>query len=183
MNRVKKTLPKIEAEFKEYLPHNWVKEVYRQKEEGKYHKFVTHIPTGKRFRNNVQIDKFLSKNPDIKCDRDRTSFSIYSTVGPKNAGRPVGKGRGKPGKKNEYSSADEEGDDDDIQEIAVVPKLAAKNGARAAGNGKGCGLSPKKRPLDDEVEDTNGATAVKKGKSKAKAKPEFEEDDNEDDQK
>ena len=130
----------------------------------------------------MQIDKFLSKNPDIKCDRDRTSFSIYSTVAPKKAGKPVGKGKGNPAKKDE-SSADEENDDDDIQEVAVVPKLAAKNGARAAGNGKGRGLSPKKRPLDYEVEDTNGAPAVKKGKSKAKAKPEFEEDDNEDDQK
>merc|ERR1719483_1897902 len=53
VTRVKKTLPKIEAEFKEYLPHDWIKEVYRRKEEGKYEKYVTHIPTGKRFRSNV----------------------------------------------------------------------------------------------------------------------------------
>ena len=101
------------------MPHDWVKEVYRRKEEGKYDKYITHIPTGKRFRNNVQIDKFLSKNPDIACDRDRTSFSIYSTVAPKKAGKSAGKGRGKPAKKDE-SSADKEDDDNDSQEVAVV---------------------------------------------------------------
>ena len=52
-------------------------------------------------------------------------FSHKGSAAPKKAGKPAGKGRGKPAKKDE-SSADEEDDDDDIQEVAVVPKLAAK---------------------------------------------------------
>ena len=77
MTKVKKTLPKIEAESKEYLPHDWIKEVYRRKKGGKYDTYIIHIPSGKRFRSNVEIDKFLSKNPDIACDRDLTSCSKY----------------------------------------------------------------------------------------------------------
>ena len=77
VSKVKKTLPKIEAEFKEYLPHDWIKEVYRRKKGGKYDTYIIHIPTGKRFRSNVEIDKFLSKNPDIACDRNLTSCSKY----------------------------------------------------------------------------------------------------------
>ena len=77
VTRVKKTLPKIEAEFKEYLPHDWIKEVHRRKKGGKYDTYIIHIPSGKRFRSNVEIDKFLSKNPDIACDRDLTSCSKY----------------------------------------------------------------------------------------------------------
>ena len=52
-------------------------------------------------------------------------FFRKGSAAPKKAGKPAGKGRGKPAKKDE-SSADEEDDDDDIQEVAVVPKLAAK---------------------------------------------------------
>jgi len=183
VTKVKKTLPKIEAEFKEYLPHDWIKEVYRRKKGGKYDTYIIHIPSGKRFRSNVEIDKFLSKNPDIACDRDLTSCG---GAAPKKAGKPAGKGRGKPAKKDESSADEEDDDDDDIQEVAVVPKLAAKkvvakNGAGAAGNGKGRGRPPKKRALDDEGEDTNGAPAAKKGKPKAKAKPESEEDEEDDD--
>jgi hypothetical protein len=52
-------------------------------------------------------------------------FLNIASAAPKKAGKPAGKGRGKPAKKDE-SSDDEEDDDDDIQEVAVVPKLAAK---------------------------------------------------------
>ena len=52
-------------------------------------------------------------------------FSHKGSAAPKKAGKPAGKGRGKPAKKDE-SSADKEDYHDDIQEVAVVPKLAAK---------------------------------------------------------
>ena len=53
-------------------------------------------------------------------------FSHKGGAAPKKAGKPAGKGRGKPAKKDESSADEEDDDDDDIQEVAVVPKLAAK---------------------------------------------------------
>ena len=69
----------------------------------------------------VDVDYGWSFIPLNKCFH----FSHKGGAAPKKAGKPAGKGRGKPAKKDE-SSEDEEDDDDDIQEVAVVPKLAAK---------------------------------------------------------
>jgi hypothetical protein len=60
-------------EKKEYsLPYGW-KKMGNKRKNGDNWDFYVICPSGKRFRSNVEINKYLDANPDIKCDRNVTN--------------------------------------------------------------------------------------------------------------
>ena len=81
-------LSKDEPDLKEYkLPFNWMKQCKLRKAGRKGKKattyvwdvYVTHEPSGKRFRSNVEINDYLSNNPEIKCNRNVTVCKYFDT--------------------------------------------------------------------------------------------------------
>ena len=60
-------------EKKEYsLPYGW-KKMGNKRKNGDNWDFYVICPSGKRFRSNVEINRYLDANPDIKCDRNVTN--------------------------------------------------------------------------------------------------------------
>ena len=69
---VKPLAPKVDV--REYiLPHDWKKECRPRKDSNRWD-FYLISPTGKRLRSNVELNTFLAKNPEVRCDRDVTDF-------------------------------------------------------------------------------------------------------------
>ena len=65
------------------LPHGWKKVGQKRRSLSRFNKagnsnrgdwdFFIISPSGKRFRSTVEVDKYLDKNPDVKCDRNVTN--------------------------------------------------------------------------------------------------------------
>merc|ERR1712062_92579 len=61
-----------QLDLKEYsLPFLWRKK-YQRRENGKKWDVYVYSPDGRRFRSNIEIEKFLKENPNIQCDRNLT---------------------------------------------------------------------------------------------------------------
>ena len=61
--------------FVEYqLPYGWKKVGSRRSDSDRWD-FYVYGPNGKKFRSNVEIQKYLDMNPEVKCDRDVTNTS------------------------------------------------------------------------------------------------------------
>ena len=65
------------------LPHGWKKVGQKRRSLSRFNKtsnsnrgdwdFFIISPSGKRFRSTVEVNKYLDKNPDVKCDRNVTN--------------------------------------------------------------------------------------------------------------
>ena len=65
------------------LPHGWKKVGQKRRSLSRFNKtsnstrgdwdFYIISPSGKRFRSTVEVNKYLDKNPDVKCDRNVTN--------------------------------------------------------------------------------------------------------------
>ena len=55
------------------LPFGWKKVGHMRKSGENRWDFYVYSPNGQRFRSNVEIDKYLKSNPEIKCNREVTN--------------------------------------------------------------------------------------------------------------
>jgi len=73
----------VTTKKKEYsLPYGWKKMGNKRKSGDNWDFYVT-CPSGKRFRSNVEINRYLDANPDIKCDRNVTNTNRSAEGEPK----------------------------------------------------------------------------------------------------
>ena len=73
-NKAKKLAMVENENFAEHqLPHGWKKVGYRRSDYT--WDFYVYGPNGKKFRSNVEIRKYLERNPGVECDLDVTNIS------------------------------------------------------------------------------------------------------------
>ena len=82
----KKTEPELVEETENYieysLPYGWKKKGHkRQNQEGDKIRWDFHVicPNGKKFRSNVEINRYLEANPEVKCDRNITNTKFINS--------------------------------------------------------------------------------------------------------
>ena len=74
-NKAKKLAMVENENFAEHqLPHGWKKVGYRRSDNYTWD-FYVYGPNGKKFRSNVEIRKYLERNPGVECDLDVTNIS------------------------------------------------------------------------------------------------------------
>ena len=78
----------MEDGFREYLlPYEWKKMCQRRKTGGTWDIYLI-SPNGKRFRSNVELEKFLANNPDVKIDREVTNCKRLRDLSSSNEKEP-----------------------------------------------------------------------------------------------